>query len=57
MEGCGVLGTVRCKTYADILYYTHFLPRVEAVLLTPHTWPVIRYYAMVDPCTLSIINR
>jgi hypothetical protein len=43
---------------ADIFSYTHiFLLRAEAVRHTPHTWLVIKYYAMVDLCILSIINR
>ena len=37
-------------------YTLFFLLRAEAVRRTPHTWGVIRYYAMVDQCTLSILN-
>ena len=59
MEGCGVLGTVRCKPCADffLLYSYFFFLRAEAVRHTPLTWLVVNYYAMVDPCTLSIIDR
>ena len=47
------------KCASTIFCYIHsiLLFRVEAVRRTPHISPVVRYYAMVDPCTPSITNR
>ena len=57
MEGCGILGTVSLNHLLTFFVAHFFLLRAEAVRRIPHTWDVIKYYAMVDPCTLSIINR